>query len=452
MSNSNSIKVNASAVSYIGKVSTVNEDNFYMNGRFMFDHETDNIQVSVESSGPYFIFAVTDGMDRSLPDKSSSISAVGELKKLQDSGKLNGNDVNSLATELGEAIDEVSNLVYSASISRMGERAKKSAFSCLVLSGGKAVVLSMGTSRAYLCRGGKLKLVTDDNKKTERLLKMGIITSEQAEELIRSLRTDDEAGRGVVKKSEVIHLLPGDMFLLCSDGLSDAVNDDRLSEVLSAYDDAGAISSALAKEALENGGDDNITALVVRIDEPGEEEQEEPVAEPRPRPRQVRVSEPRPLVIPPRTAIRRKRIINRIVSTLVAFLIIFGMAYGGVKLLLKASRAEQASKGNLDSNGAQTTLPNDSQTNTGEDGLEQNTGDQQPDDENNTEEGGQNSGQKTKEPVYYKVKAGDTLEKISLKFYGVRNKYDLIMEANGIENPNQIRIDQVLVIPELPEE
>jgi len=453
MSNTSSIKVNASAVSCIGKACVVNEDNFYMNGRFMFDREIDNVQVAVETSEPYFIFAVSDGMDRSVPDKSSSISAIGELKKLKDSGKLNGSDIYSLTNVLAEAIDEVNNLVYSASLGRTGERTKKTAFSCLILSGGKAVVLNMGTSRAYLYRGGKLNLITEDNKKAERLLKMGIISGDQAEELIKSLRSDDEAGRGVVKKSEVVHLFPGDKFLLCSDGLSDVVNDDKLSEILSAYNDTGAISSALAKEALKNGGDDNITALVVRIDEPGEGEEEEPVEEPRPRSRQVRVSEPRPLIIPPKTTIRRKRIINRIVSTLVACLVIFGMAYGGYTLLINASRAEQAANNNQDSNDEQTTLPDDSQTNTrDEEDSGQNTDEQQQDNENDSGQGGQSPDQTTKEPVYYKVKAGDTLEKISLKFYGSRNKYDLIMKANGLSNPDQIKIDQELIIPELPEE
>jgi serine/threonine protein phosphatase PrpC len=454
MSNSSSIKVNASAVSHVGKARTVNEDNFYMNGRFMFDHETDNIQVSVESSEPHFIFAVSDGMDISVPDKSSSISAVGELKKLQNNGRLNSNDINSLTNILGETIDEVNNLVYSASLGRMDERMRKTAFSCLILSGGKAVVLNKGTSRAYLYRGEKLRLLTDDNKKTERLLKMGIINSEQAEELIRHLRTDDEAGRGAVKKSEVVYLLPGDMFLLCSNGLSDAVSDERLNQVLSTYNDTGEISSALVKEALKNGGDDNVTALAVRIDEPGGGEQEEPVAEPRPRPRQVRVNEPKPLVIPPRTAIRRKRMFYRIVSTLVACLIVFGMAYGGYTLLLNASRAEQVVDNNQTSNDAQTTLTDDPQTNTGdENNSEQNADDWQPDNENGIGEGeGQNSDPDTNGPVYYKVKSGDTLEKISLEFYGSRNKYDLIMKANGLTNPDQIKIDQELIIPELLEE
>jgi len=453
MSNSNSIKVNASAVSYIGKISAVNEDNFYMNGKYTFDHETDNIQVSFESSEPYFIFAVSDSMDISVPDKSSSISAVGELKKLKNNGKLSNSDITSLANSIGEAIDEVNNLVYSASLGRIDERMRKTAFSGLILSGGKAVVLNTGTSRAYLYREGKLKLLTEDNKKTERLLKMGIISSEQAEELIRHLRTDDESGRTAVKKSEAVRLLPGDMFLLCTNGLSDVVDDDTLNKVLSAYDDTGEISNALAKEALKNGGDDNITVLVVRIVEPGEEEEEEPVPELRPRPRQVRTSEPRPLVIPPRTAIRRKRIFYSVVSTLIACLVIFGMAYGGYTLLLKASRADQDADNGLTYDDTKTDLTDDSRTNTGDESNPgQNMDDQQPGNGNEKGEGEQESDTNTKEHVYYKVKAGDTLEKISLMFYGTRNKYDIIMEANGLTNPDQIKIDQELIIPELPNE
>lgn len=77
----NSVKIKASATSRTGLSKTANNNNFYMNGRFIYEYETENIQVSIENNEDFYIFAVSDSMDVSDAEKQVHISIARELKK-----------------------------------------------------------------------------------------------------------------------------------------------------------------------------------------------------------------------------------------------------------------------------------------------------------------------------------------------------------------------------------
>lgn len=481
MDNTNLIKINASVVSCIGSEPVANEDNFYMNGRFMFDHETDNIQVSIDSVKPEFVFSVTDNMDKSIPDKSIpdkslAISAVKELKRLHDT-VLDNKDIASTAKSISDKLDEVNNLLYSVSLGNTEGKAKKASLSCLLLSKGEAIVLNIGSCRAYLFRGEKLKQITSSNKMAERLLKSGIISGEQTAELIKHF---DSTGDGIntsVKKSDVIKLETGDIFLLCSNGLIDNIDDDKISKILLSDDSTEKISNSLIREAYKIGKSDNMTALVVRIDNTGRDKlmeiQENEYEE---EPRRFASSIARPMMIPPRAANRRKRMIYRIVITIAACFLAVGMTYGGYRLLVNASRADDTGY-EFDETGYEETDTNKEEhsnnietTNDEEESLEPDgeNEDKDPDEKDdpvkpvepdNTDVPAKPDDSKTVNngvlqpdgSYLYKVQSGDTLQKISLQFYGSRMKYEAIMEANGLTNPNQLKLNQELKIPKTSE-
>lgn len=122
-----------------------------------------------------------------------------------------------------------------------------------------------GDSRIYLLRGGQYAQVTEDHTEVNELLRTGAITPEQALTWPR---------RNVITRAIGVHELPrtdersgplvdGDTFLLCSDGLTEHVEDFEMAEALIAYDPQTACN-ALVQLTLSRGAKDNVTVLVVR--------------------------------------------------------------------------------------------------------------------------------------------------------------------------------------------
>ena len=137
-----------------------------------------------------------------------------------------------------------------------------------------AEVAHVGDSRAYLLRGGNLKPVTEDHSLVAELVRSGELTRDQAAEhpqknlITRALGAEEE----VDVDTAVLPVEAGDRILLCSDGLSDMVPEDRISEILGdSLGDPEATARRLLSAALDAGGTDNVTVVVVDLKEQPEE-------------------------------------------------------------------------------------------------------------------------------------------------------------------------------------
>lgn len=442
------ININASAASHVGMIKATNQNNFYVNGRFMQDYETDSVQVSLESSGNEFLFAVSSGMDREMPDVGTSLSIMRELKRFHDRIKNSSKDAQLKFDQLCDSVEETNNLTYSIQLGT-GERDEKPAFTGLLISESSAFSVSIGKSRVYILRDGNIKQIASDGKKTERLLKMGIITHEQADMLSARYGAPDEKDRTELRKSDIKGLRTGDTFLLCSSGLSDMVDEERIYEILLEQRDTSQIANLLIKEALRNGGEDNITALVVRIERANAKQTTDTNGEKiKPfhyiRPQRKDSSKYMPAVSKrPR---RISKMTRKIISTAVAFIIVAASIYGLYKLWISIGKDDIT---------GDALLPPD----THQSGTQQQDGSQEPEqpdgnadqipdsdgDPNNASEENQGTGKQ----VTYTVVKGDSLYQISRRFYNDPQKYKLIMEANDIEDPNFIKAGQVLIIPDV---
>jgi serine/threonine protein phosphatase PrpC len=123
-----------------------------------------------------------------------------------------------------------------------------------------------GDSRAYRLRDGRLEQMTSDHSFVEEQVKSGQLTREEAERSpLRNVITR-AVGSSAATEPDVlpIEVSPGDLFLLCTDGLTREVGADGLVHVLKTEHKLSAACSALVKEALASGGRDNITCLLVR--------------------------------------------------------------------------------------------------------------------------------------------------------------------------------------------
>ncbi|CAG2147840.1 Serine/threonine phosphatase stp [Cupriavidus yeoncheonensis] len=127
-----------------------------------------------------------------------------------------------------------------------------------------------GDSRLYRMRDGRLQRLTRDHSQVERLLARGLITAEEARHhpahntITRAVGAADT----LLPEQLFVDVAGGDVFLLCSDGLSNEVEEDAIASVLAAGGDLDAAAQELVKMALDHGGHDNVTVVVVRAEDP----------------------------------------------------------------------------------------------------------------------------------------------------------------------------------------
>lgn len=132
---------------------------------------------------------------------------------------------------------------------------------------GNATIAHVGDSRAYLYRKNRLLLLTNDHSWVSEQVRRGLITEEQAR--IHPMKNVVTQALGGAERLSVeideLPLEPGDLVLLCSDGLNSMVPGDVIEEVFAGYhQNPEELIDQLIHEANERGGDDNITVVVVR--------------------------------------------------------------------------------------------------------------------------------------------------------------------------------------------
>jgi protein phosphatase len=124
----------------------------------------------------------------------------------------------------------------------------------------------VGDSRCYRLRAGRLQQITRDHSLLQEQIDAGLITPEQAafsanKNLVtRAVGVEDT----VMLETHQHDVLPGDLFLMCSDGLSDMLDDAGIAQVLLAHDSLETTSRALIDAANDAGGKDNISVILVR--------------------------------------------------------------------------------------------------------------------------------------------------------------------------------------------
>ncbi len=127
----------------------------------------------------------------------------------------------------------------------------------------------VGDSRAYRLRGGKLERLTRDHSLVEEMRRKGQLTDAQAEDhpqrsiITRALGPEPEVEVDV----QTVPAAPGDVFLLCSDGLTTMLDEERIATLLAGAGSMTAAVRALVDEANRAGGRDNITALAFRLED-----------------------------------------------------------------------------------------------------------------------------------------------------------------------------------------
>jgi serine/threonine protein phosphatase PrpC len=171
----------------------------------------------------------------------------------------------TVADQLRAAFVEANRVVYERASAQEAPHRMSTTLVAAAIRGRELTVANVGDSRAYLIRDGEIHQLTQDHTMVARLVEEGIITPEQAEShpqrhiISRSVGGQPQVELDVFSDD----FLPGDRLLLCTDGLTEHVNDAEILAAMQAEDPEEGLQR-LVDLANERGGKDNITLLVVR--------------------------------------------------------------------------------------------------------------------------------------------------------------------------------------------
>ena len=153
-----------------------------------------------------------------------------------------------------------------------GRRGMGSTLTALTLAGREVAIAHVGDSRAYLVRSGQAAQLTADHSRVGEMLRMRLITAEQAARhparsmLTRSLGTEPMVQIDLVRQAAEL----GDVFVLCSDGLWDSVARGEIAQLAGGGEDddsptPAAVAASLIELALKRDAPDNVTVAVIRL-------------------------------------------------------------------------------------------------------------------------------------------------------------------------------------------
>ena len=207
------------------------------------------------------LFGVADGMGGAQAGEVASQLAASALEA-GDSEALEG------TKRLDALIQEANRRIYDRASTDPTASGMGTTMTVALVEGMTVAIGHVGDSRAYLVRGEQMEQLTEDHSLVNELLKTGKLSEEEAQlhpqrsVITRAVGTDPD----VDVDGFTIEAEEGDVFLICSDGLSDMVEDEQILEVVHAHrDDLDRAVKALVAAANKGGGEDNITAIAFRI-------------------------------------------------------------------------------------------------------------------------------------------------------------------------------------------
>lgn len=221
-----------------------------------------------DPKGRYFI--VADGMGgQSAGEKASEMAVELVPKKLDVLVNFQSDKPDKVKQSLDTAIAHANAEIMALSELDPDFHNMGTTIAVLVRVGDQLHVCGVGDSRVYRLSGGKIERLTQDHSLSQALLEAGTITAEEAAKhryrnvLYRYLGTK-EGGTGA--NAKLVEPQSGDRFLLCSDGASEGVPDEKIATLLGQKKEPEKIAQDIVEAAQAGGSKDNITCVVVIVD------------------------------------------------------------------------------------------------------------------------------------------------------------------------------------------
>ena len=218
------------------------------------------------------LFAVADGMGGAQAGEVASRLAAAALREYREADRLAPHE------RLEAIIQEANRRIYERARADSDASGMGTTVTAALLTGGKLTVGHVGDSRAYRIRNSELEQLTEDHSLVGDLMRSGRLTPEEADAhpqrsvITRALGTDPEVSIDTI----TVEAQPGDLFLLCSDGLTTMVVDEDILGILAAAPTLDDAARELVRAANTGGGEDNVTVVLFRVE--GDESEQTLVA------------------------------------------------------------------------------------------------------------------------------------------------------------------------------
>lgn len=212
---------------------------------------------------------VADGMGGHLAGEVASGLAIVTVREALDAALSGGGGIEPAAA-VRAALEQANREIHTRA-GRDPICAGMGTTAALVLAhDGRMLIAHVGDSRVYRLRSGALEQLTTDHSLVQELIETGFLSEEEARHSMN--RNVITRALGIAAEVEVDlrtePLEAGDLYLLCSDGLTDLVSDARIGELLRETDGGPAAARALVEEANACGGMDNVSVILVRAGDP----------------------------------------------------------------------------------------------------------------------------------------------------------------------------------------
>jgi protein phosphatase len=229
-------------------------------------------------------YVVCDGMGGAAAGEIASSLAVDEFLRLvserRDPPAQSSSDWTTAASQPGilatvsaealiaEAVDAANEAIHSRAKRNLRLSGMGTTLVGLLIEEHRVLVLNVGDSRCYCLRAGRLRQITEDHSLVEQQVRLGRMTPAEAARspfknvITRAVGTQPDLRADIFS----VEPEPGDLFLLCSDGLTRELPDARIEALLTATAPLDEICKRLIQAANKAGGHDNITCLLVRAE------------------------------------------------------------------------------------------------------------------------------------------------------------------------------------------
>ena len=211
-------------------------------------------------------FAVADGMGGAKAGEVASAMATEGFEGERDSGE-------PAEVQLARILREANRRIYDLAVADESHRGMGTTLTAAKVTGDEISLGHVGDSRAYRIRDGELEQLTKDHSLVAELERSGQITAEAAEHhpqrsiITRALGPEPD----VEVDTYTLAGRDGDLFLLCSDGLTSMISDEEIGSILRSAESLDAAADALVRAANQSGGRDNITVVLFRVGSSGED-------------------------------------------------------------------------------------------------------------------------------------------------------------------------------------
>jgi len=237
-----------------------------------------SFQLSEEELTPVLFAVVADGIGGHRAGEVAAELAVDHITQF-----VAESDAQRPKKILERAIHEASEAIADHASSTAEQKGMGATCACIWVIGDKLYAATVGDSRIYLLRGGRIQQLTTDHTWVQEAIEKNILTPEQAREhpnvhVIRRylgspdppdvdfrLRLYDSEADALAEGNQGMQIQPGDTFLICSDGLTDLVWNDEIAETIRSKSSLKAAAQELIDTANQRGGHDNITIVLINV-------------------------------------------------------------------------------------------------------------------------------------------------------------------------------------------